>query len=171
MRWIRPGTRSTSISSRPLRFAAFAAVVAVAAGWIAYAHVWRNGAAKPLAYRDLTSKLAPLEPPDAAQLLFTRRDELERYVRLVRPGEPLRLPPIDFTRDSALLFTTGPRSSTGYALRVVSAQEDRGRALFRVREETPALGDPQHARLTYPYRLLVFRKLDKPVHLELQGRP
>jgi hypothetical protein len=92
-------------------------------------------------------------------------------VRRARPGEPLRLPPIDFSREEAILVTTGPRSSTGYALRVVSAEEERGRTLIALREETPALGDPQHARITYPYRLLVIPKLDKPVHLDLQGRP
>jgi hypothetical protein len=148
-----------------------AAALVVAAGWIVYTHAWRDGAAKPLAYRDLTAQLAPLEPPDAAQLLFSRRDQLERYVRRVRPGEALGLPPIDFTRESAVLVTTGPRSSTGYALRLDSAEEERGRMLIKVREVTPALGDPQQARITYPYRLLVFHKLDKPVHLELEGRP
>jgi hypothetical protein len=168
MRWTRPGTRSTSISKR---LAALAAALVVTAGWVVYTHVWRDGAAKPLAYRDLTSQLGPLEPPDAAQLLFSRRDQLERYVRGVRAGEALRLPPIDFTREAAVLVTTGPRSSTGYALRIDSAEEERGRVLLRVREVTPALGDPQQARITYPYRLLVFRKLDKPVHLELEGRP
>jgi hypothetical protein len=157
--------------TRRFRLAALAAVLGVAAGSIAYTHVWRDGAAKRLAHRDLTSKLAPLEPPDAAQLLFSRRDQLARYVRRVRPGEPLRLPPIDFSRESAVLVTTGPRSSTGYTLRVVAADDERGRTLIRVREETPTLGDPQQARVTYPYRLLVFRKLDKPVHLELEGRP
>jgi hypothetical protein len=143
----------------------------VSGGWIAYTHVWRDGGAKPLAYRDLTSELGSLGPPAAAQLLFGRSDELARYVRRVRPGEPLRLPPIDFSREAAVLVTTGPRSSTGYALRVVAVEEERGRTLITLREDTPGLEDPQQARITYPYRLLVIPKLGKPVHLDLQGRP
>jgi hypothetical protein len=107
----------------------------------------------------------------AANLLFTRREQLERYVRTVRPGEPLRLPQIDFSRDRAVFVTVGPRSSRGYALRVVAAEEERGRAFVVLHEDTPSLGDPQQARITYPYRLLVFRKADKPVYLQLQGRP
>jgi hypothetical protein len=148
-----------------------AALLTVACGWIAYTRIWRDGGTKPLAYRDLTSNVPALEPPAAAQLLFSRRDELARYVRRVRPGEPLRLPPIDFSREAAVLITTGPRSSTGYALRIVSAEEERGRTLITVREETPTLEDPQQARITYPYRLLIIPKLGKPVHLDLQGRP
>lgn len=89
----------------------------------------------------------------------------------MRPGQPLHLPRIDFAHDDAVLVTSGPRSSAGYALRLVSAREERGRVLFTFRERTPALGEPQQVRVTYPYRLLVFRKLGKPVYFELQGRP
>jgi hypothetical protein len=160
-----------SISDRPLRLAALAAVVVVAGGWIAYTHLWRDTGAKPLAYRDLTAALAPLFPPAETQRLFQQREQLAEYVRRVRPGEPLRLPSIDFSREEAVLVATGPRSSTGYALRVVSARDERGRALVILREQAPSLGDPQRAGITSPYRVLVFRKLDKPMHLELQGRP
>lgn len=143
----------------------------VGAGWIGYASLWRNANAKPLAYRDATARLAPFEPPAAANLLFSRRDQLARYVRSVRPGEALRLPPIDFSRERAVFVATGPRSSTGYALEVVSVREERGRATVTLRERTPALGDPAQARITYPYRLLVIQNVDKPVYVELQGRP
>ena len=151
--------------------AALAALAAVGCGWLAYTHVWREGGNRRLAYHDLTAQLAPLEPPAAAQLLFTRRDQLERYVRLVRPGEALRLPPIDFARDAAVLVTTGPRSSTGYVLRVVSATDQRGRVVIAVHEEAPSLGEPQQARITYPYRFLMIPKPNKPVTIELEGRP
>ncbi len=154
-----------------MRAAAFAALVAVAAGWIVSAHAWRNGGARPLPYRDLTQQLAPFEPPAPAQLLFSRREQLARYVRRVRPGEPLRLPQVDFAHERAVFVTAGPRSSTGYAIGLVSAQEERGRVVVRVREQTPSLADPQRALLTYPYRLLVIPKRNKPVHLELEGRP
>ena len=105
-----------------------------------------------------------------AKRRFVRRVTLADYVRAVRPGEPLRLPRIDFPRDEAVLVATGPRSSTGYSLRVVSAEEERGRLVITLREQTPRLGDPQHAHVTYPYRLLVFHNVHKPVYLNLQGR-
>jgi hypothetical protein len=159
------------MSDRPLRVAALAAVLVVAGGWLAYSHLWTDSGAKPLAYRDLTAALAPLEPPAETQRLFRRRGQLAKYVRKTRPGEPLHLPRIDFSRNEAVFVASGPRSSTGYALRLVSAREERGRAVFTFRERTPTLGDPQQARVAYPYRLLVFRKLDKPVYFELQGRP
>jgi hypothetical protein len=160
----------TSLADRPFRLAALAAALVVAAGWTAYTHLWQESGARPLAYRDLTAALAPLEPPAQTERRFRRHDTLAAYVRGVRPGEPLRLPRIDFSREEAVFVATGPRSSTGYALDVVSAKEERGRLVIRFRERTPSLGEPQRARLTYPYRLLVFRNVHKPVYLELQGR-
>ena len=160
----------TFLSNRPFRVAALAAAIVVAGGWIAYTHLWEAGGSKPLAYRDLTTALAPLEPPAQTERRFSRSETLAKYVRSVRPGKPLRLPRVDFSRDEAVLVATGPRSSTGYALIVASADEQRGRVTIRFRERAPNPGDPQRARITYPYRLLVFRKLDKPVHIELQGR-
>ena len=103
--------------------------------------------------------------------MFRRRDQLAEYVRATRPGEPLRLPQIDFSREEAVFVATGPRSSTGYALRLVSAREERGRAVFTFRERTPTLAEPQQVLVTSPYRLLVFRKLGKPIYFDLQGRP
>jgi hypothetical protein len=159
------------MADRPLRLAALAALAAVAGGWLAYSHLWRDTGAAPLSYRDLTAALAPLEPPAATQRLFRTRDHLAAYVRATRPGEPLHLPPIDFARDDAVLVATGPRSSTGYALHLVSAREERGRAVLTFDEVTPALGDPVRPRVTSPYRLLVFRKLSKPIFFDLRGRP
>ena len=143
----------------------------MAGGWIAYAHLWRDGGATPLLYRDLTAALPRLEPPVETRRRFRHRDQLATYVRAVRPGEPLSLPRIDFAREEAVLVAAGPRSSTGYTLQVTSAREVRGRVLVVVRERTPTLGEPQQAHITYPYRLLVFRKVDKPLYFELQGRP
>jgi hypothetical protein len=159
------------MADRPLRLAAVAALFVVTGGWLAYSQLWRDGDAKTLAYRDLTAALTPLEPPAETQRLFRSSEQLAAYVRMAQPGEPLHLPRIDFSQDDAVFFATGPRSSTGYALRVVSAREERGRAVFTFREQTPTLGEPQQARVTSSYRLLVFRKLGKPIYFELQGRP
>jgi len=64
------------------------------------------------------------------------------------------------------LITAGPRSSTGYSLDVVRAEVERGRVYIVVREVT----EPGRAKITYPYRLLVFPKIDKPVHVHWEGR-
>jgi len=80
------------------------------------------------------------------------------------------LPPIDYSRQETLLVAAGPRSSTGYALRIVSVKEKGGHVEVEVRETTPGLGNRVRARVTYPYRLLALES-DKPVHLKWLGRP
>jgi hypothetical protein len=122
------------------RAAATAMLVALALAWVAYVHLWRYGGVRPLAYRLAT---------------------LERF----EPSHPL----IRVTTDGAnehVLITAGPRSSTGYSLEVRRALVERGRVSIVVRE----LHKPGRATLTYPYRLLVFPKLDKPVHVHWEGR-
>jgi hypothetical protein len=70
-----------------------------------------------------------------------------------------------------LLSTVGPRSSTGYRLRVLRAIEERGRILVRVREDTPELQERVLPRVTHPFLLLALPFGDKPVRVELEGRP
>jgi PrcB C-terminal len=86
------------------------------------------------------------------------------------PGRKITLPPIDFARQETFLVAAGPRSSTGYALRIVRVEESGDHINVVVREQTPSLGDPVRARVTYPYRLLLL-DTDKPVHLRWLGRP
>jgi hypothetical protein len=153
-----------------LRVAALAAVLVVAAGWLLYVRAWRDTGAHPLAYRDLTRAVSPLRPPLATERLFERRSQLVEYLRRARPGSA-RPPAIDFGRDQALLVSPGPRSSTGYAVRVERVAEERGRIVVDLQELTPTLRNPGRAQVTYPYRLLVFAKRDKPVYLTWAGRP
>jgi len=115
-------------------------VVAFAAGWIAYVHVWRHGDARPLAYRLET-------------------------LRNFEPREP-RTQVTTSGADERVLITAGPRSSTGDSLEIVRAEVERGRVYIVVREVT----EPGRAEITYPYRLLVFEKVDKPVHVHWEGR-
>jgi len=115
-------------------------LAACAAGWIAYVQLWRYGGARPLAYHLET--LRDFETAHAFSRVTTTATE-ER-----------------------VLIASGPRSSSGYALEVRSAVVERGRVSIVVRE----LDKPGHARVTYPYRLLVFAKLDKPVHVYREGR-
>jgi hypothetical protein len=123
-----------------IRGAVVIVVVGLAAGWIAYQHVWLHGDARPLAYRLET--LADFEP-------------LEPQTRVTTSGQEERV-----------LITPGPRSSTGYSLEVERAEVERGRVYIVVREVT----EPGRAETTYPYRLLVFPKIDKPVHVHWEGR-
>jgi hypothetical protein len=87
------------------------------------------------------------------------------------PGRELRLPPIDFARREAYLVAAGPRSSTGYDLRIVSVRDTGGHIVVTVHERTPTLGDPVRARVTYPFRLIALPASDKPVKLKWPGRP
>jgi hypothetical protein len=123
-----------------IRAAVLVVVAVLAAGWIAYAHVWRYGGAHPLAYRLATLRnFEPREP----------------QTRVTTSGNEERV-----------LITAGPRSSTGYSLEVERAEVERGRVFIVVREVT----EPGRAQITYPYRLLVFPKIDKPVHVHWEGR-
>jgi len=152
-------------------FAALTAVCIAAAGWIVYAHAWRDGGGKALPFRDATSQLRGIQPAREANRLFVNELEVFYYLRFADPGHVVQLPLIDFTRDEAVFVSTGPRSSTGYSIRVVSVVEERGRVVVTLQQRTPTLADPGHAIATYPYRLVVFRKVDKPVHIAWPGRP
>jgi hypothetical protein len=123
-----------------IRAAVVAVLVAVAGGWIAYVHLWRYGGAHPLAYRLVTV------PNFEATLPFSR---------VTSRGSQERV-----------LITAGPRSSTGYSLEIARAVVERARIYIVVRE----VDRPGRAEITYPYRLLVFPKVDKPVHIHWEGR-
>ena len=87
------------------------------------------------------------------------------------PGRRIQLPRIDFSHREAILVATGPRSSTGYELRVLGVREDDDRIVVRMRERTPSLGDAVTAKVTYPFRLLSVPRSDKRLRLKLIGRP
>ena len=124
----------------------------------------------PVSYEDLTPKLGSLEFTRITVERSRSRAELLDVLRRHNPGRKLRLPPIDYSRQETFLVAAGPRSSTGYALHIVRVEEKGGRIDVVVREQTPSLGDPVRARVTYPYRLLVLDS-DKPVRLKWLGRP
>jgi hypothetical protein len=123
-----------------MRAAVLVVLVALAAGWVAYVRVWRYGGASPLAYHLAT--LHDFEPAEPRTRVTTTDGE------------------------EHVLITAGPRSSAGYSLVVERAVVERGRVYIAVRE----VDKPGRAELTYPYRLLVFPKIDKPVHVHWEGR-
>lgn len=87
------------------------------------------------------------------------------------PGRRLRIPRIDFARREAVLVAAGPRSSTGYELRVLSVRERGGRLVVTVHERTPSLGERVMPRVTYPFLLLSVPRSDKSLLLKWPGRP
>jgi protease stability complex PrcB-like protein len=97
--------------------------------------------------------------------------ELHEVLARNNPGWPAGVPDIDFARHEAYLVAAGPRSSTGYGLRIVRVRDEGDRIVVTVREQTPSLGDPVEARVTYPFRLIALPRSDKPVKLKWLGRP
>lgn len=152
------------------RIAGAAALTAVVAGWLAFDQATGDGG-RPVAWRDLTASLGPLELTREHTQVFCSRGELETSLRTTLPERGPAPPRIDFTRRRAVLVAAGPRSSTGYDLQVLRVTKHRRRIVVVIRERTPSLGDPVRARLTYPYRLITLPAGDKPLEIDWQGRP
>ena len=87
------------------------------------------------------------------------------------PGRAPTPPPVDFERDEVIVMSLGPRSSSGYSLRVERVVERQRGIDVYLREQTPELGDPVDSDVTYPYRAIALRRSSKPVYVKLQGRP
>jgi len=130
-----------------------------------------GGTPKPVGFIDLTGAVGPLEFTRITVSLCDNRAKLAEILARNNPGRQIHLPPIDFRHRIAYLIATGPRSSTGYELQIVRVQDEGDRILIVVHEQTPSLGDPVAARVTYPYRLITLPRTDKPVNLKWPGRP
>jgi hypothetical protein len=130
-----------------------------------------GGRAEPVAYTDLSARLRPVEFPRVVRQIFRTRAELADYLRQAMPGNAPRIPPIDWSRREAILVAAGPRSSTGYTLRIVGVRETANHVVVTVHERTPTLGEPVRTRVTYPFRLITIRRIDKPLFLHWEGRP
>lgn len=141
-----------------------------AAGWLAYAHWWGRGDARPYAYRDLTRQVGRVEFTRKVTAVYHSRASFQRLLDATMPGRAPTAPPLDFAHDEVVVVSLGPRSSTGYSLRVVSLVERRGGLYLTIREQTPSLGEPVDPHVTYPYRALAIRSSAKPVYVKLQGR-
>ena len=130
-----------------------------------------GGSGRPVAYDDLSAQLRPAEFTRQIRQIFRSRAELVNYLERAMPGRRLHVPRIDFARREAILVAAGPRSSTGYELRVVSVRERGDRLVVTVHERTPSLGERVTARVTYPFLLLTTRRSDKSLLLKWPGRP
>jgi hypothetical protein len=110
-----------------------------------------EGKSEPVAWRDLSAQVGPLSIGGTERRLFRDHAQLERYLARARARAT---PDVDFSKRQLLLVSTGPRSSTGYSIEVLGAEERGGDITVRIREVTPGLDDRVEARVTHPYRLL-----------------
>lgn len=129
------------------------------------------GPAEPVAYTDLTKQAGPLEFTHITVKLFDNRRDLVEVLERNNPGRKLHLPPIDFARRRVFLVAAGPRSSSGYELRVIRVRDEGRQIIVSVKEDTPSLGEPVQTRITYPFRLLALPRGDDSVKLKWLGRP
>jgi hypothetical protein len=146
-------------------------VVAVAAlAWLGYAW-WGRGGEHDVAWRDLNRQLGRVEFTRKVTAVYRSPAPLERLLEATMPGRAPGAPRVDWSREQVVVFSPGPRSSTGYSLRIVRVVQRRRGIDVIVRERTPSLGDPVEARVTYPYRAVAIRGTKRPVYVKLQGRP
>jgi hypothetical protein len=130
-----------------------------------------GGESRPVPFADLTRSVGQLEFTRITRDHFESREALLKVLERHNPRRGIDLPAIDFSRRSVYLVAAGPRSSTGYELRIVAVRDEGDHVVVVVREETPALGDPVAARVTYPFRLISLPRTDEPVKLKWLGRP
>jgi len=122
-----------------------------------------DGKRHPVAWRDLTGKVGPVLTSDLTRRLFRTRGQFQEFFGTGRES------PVDFSTRQLLLVAPGPRSSTGYAVQVLSVTENDDGIMVKVREKTPALTDHVEAGVTYPYRLLSL-PAGKAVYVDWVGR-
>jgi hypothetical protein len=143
----------------------------ILAGWVAYHQLAHRSGARAVAWHDLTASLERFESPRPGSHAFRTKAELTDYLSALMPGRRVALPRIDFAADEAFLVTVGPRSSTGYKLRIVRVTARPGNVTVLLRELTPALATQVLPRITYPFRLITIPRTSKPVYAKFLGRP
>jgi hypothetical protein len=124
-----------------------------------------------VAWRDLNPQLGRVEFTRKVTAVYRSPAPLEGLLEATMPGRAPRPPRVDWSREQVVVISLGPRSSTGYSLRIVRVVERRRGIDVIVREHAPSLGDPVEARVTYPYRAVAIRSTKTPVYVKLQGRP
>jgi hypothetical protein len=161
----------TARGSTSTRAAAFLAIALAAAGWLVYTQVWGTGGERPYAWHDITAKMGRIEFTRKVTGVYHSRKPFVNLLEATMPGRAPQPPPHNWDRDQVVVIALGPRSSTGYHLRILRVVERRRGIYVYARERTPTLGEPVTARVTYPYRLLSMHGSAKPVYVRLEGRP
>lgn len=123
----------------------------------------------PVAWKDLSRQVGPARWARPTISVVQDSDKLAKLFDVaLLPPRP-KPPRIDFAKNDAVLITVGPRSSTGYKLRVVRVTQS-GNLDILVREQTPGVRAKVTPVVTYPYLLLVVPKLGKHVSVHYDGR-
>ena len=141
-----------------------------AAGWLLYTQAWGTGDAHAIGWRDLTHRMGKVEFTRRALGVYHSRGSFVRLLDATMPGRAPVPPKLDWNREQLVVISLGPRSSTGYSLRIDRVTEQRRGIYVYAHEQTPALGDPVDARVTYVYRVLAMHGRAKPVYVKLRGR-
>ena len=147
-----------------------AVVVAAAAGWLVYTQVWGTGGEHAVAWRDVTHKMGRVEFTRRAFGVYHSRGAFTRLLDATMPGRAPKPPKLDWNRDQVVVISLGPRSSTGYSLRIDRVVERRRGIYVYAHEQTPSLGEPVELHVTYVYRVLAMHGRAKPVYVKLRGR-
>ncbi len=142
-----------------------------AAGWLVYTQVWGTGDARPYPWQDLTRKMGRIEFTRKVTAVYHSREPFVKLLEATMPGRAPKPPGHDWNRDQVVVIALGPRSSTGYDLRILRVVERRRGIYVYARERTPSLGDTGAARVTYPYRVITMHGSAKPVYVKLEDRP
>ena len=122
-------------------------------------------------FTDVTCQLRGFEPPRLTRVLLKSQAELESYFRHESPATVTRLPHVDWSQREVIVIAAGPRSSTGYVLRVLGVRETPHTITVTVHEATPRLGEPVRAGVTYPYRVITIPRIPKKLFVHWPGRP
>jgi hypothetical protein len=115
--------------------------------------------------------MEPVLWPKSVSRSFWKRRQLVRYVARTFPQGAPRVPVFDFAHRRLILVAAGPRSSTGYGVKIVRITEQHSTIDVLAREITPSLGTRTVPRLTSPYRLITIPATSKRVYVQWQGRP
>jgi hypothetical protein len=80
------------------------------------------------------------------------------------PGRPL--PEVDFNREMVVGVFLGSRNSAGYAVEIVSAENQQGALVVRYRETSPGRGAITAQIITSPYHFVAVPKQSGTVRFE-----
>jgi hypothetical protein len=141
------------------------------AGGAVWDQVVETSGAKAIPWQDVTARMGRVLWPKSVTRSFWKRRQLVKYLRRTFPLGAPPAPRFDFVHRKLVLVATGPRSSTGYTVRILRVTERRGDVRVLAKEVTPSLGERVVPRLTSPYRLITIPATGKRVYVSWQGRP
>lgn len=155
----------------PAKVLALTAAVLVVGGGVVWTQAVEGRTERQLTWQDVTARVGPVLWPKSVTRSFWRQRQVTRYVARTFPQGPPKVPAFDFGRRRLILVAAGPRSSTGYDVRIVRITERRDTIDVLARETTPSLATAVVPRVTSPYRLITIPATSKRVYVQWQGRP